>query len=181
MADIRAFSGGAAAEAAGTATSRANDERLLNDLLELLSHLEQHRAQLIEKPAAKSDPAALSSVAALVNTVVEFVTARTNDPTLLPSRVLASVADTLPYTQLFGEEQERITVVTAVAALSEWKGAPRDRGKLVRDLCEAAIDVLAVYCQAIAGLFKVERDREEWRTMSDLFVADLRNTFLQAR
>jgi hypothetical protein len=177
MADIRAFAAATAGPTPPPAGSRATDERLLNELLELLSHLEQHRAQLIEQVAAQGDPSALARVAELLNQVVTFVTARTSDPTLLPSRVLARVADAIPYTQLLGEEQERITVSTAMATLKEWQGEACDRRVLLKDLCEATVDVLAMYCDAITTLFRAESDREEWRTMSQLFVTDLRNTF----
>lgn len=175
MADIRAFS--AAASSAYGQPDRGGDDRLLTELLELLSHLEQHRTRLLENRTGESDPAALARVAELVNAVVEFVVAHSEDPSLLPSRVLARIADSLPYTQLLGEEDERITVATAMAVLADWKGEPRDRRRMVHDLCNASVDLLAVYCDALAGLFKVDREREEWRAMSELFVTELRTAF----
>lgn len=177
MADIRAFSAAPSGSSPHFAPERGADERLLNELLELLSHLEQHRTRLVEKPAGQSEVAALASVTELVNAVVDFVTAHSDDPALLPSRVLARIADSLPYTQLLGEEQERITVATAMAVLNDWKGEPRDRRRMIHDLCQATVDVLAVYCEALGGMFRIERDREEWRAMSELFVSELRNAF----
>lgn len=177
MAEIHAFSA-AAANSTSYGSEEHSDERLLNELLELLSHLEQHRTRLLEKSTGKSDDlGALAGMTDLVNAVVDFVTAHSDDPALLPSRVLARIADSLPYTQLLGEEQERITVATAVAVLSDWKGEASDRGRMVHDLCNATVDVLAVYCEALGELFRVDRDREEWRAMSELFVSELRNTF----
>lgn len=177
MADIRAFSAATAASSPYVSSDRGTDERLLNEMLELLSHLEQHRTRLLENRTGQNDLAALASVAELVNAVVEFVTAHSEDPALLPSRVLARIADSLPYTQLLGEEQERVTVATAMAVLNDWKGDAQDRQRMVRDLCNAAVDLLAVYCEALAALFRVDRDRDEWRAMSELFVSELRNTF----
>jgi hypothetical protein len=64
-----------------------------------------------------------------------------------------------------------------MAVLEDWKGEARDRRRMIHDLCNATVDVLAVYCEALAALFRVDRDREEWRSMSELFVSELRNVF----
>ncbi len=178
MADIRAFSA-APAFSSSYPPADCGDERLLTEMLEMLSRLEPYRTRLVAQRAAQDDLTALATVTELVNTVVEFVTTHSDDQALLPSRVLARIADSLPYTQLLGEEQERVTVATAIAVLSDWKGDAADRRRMIHDLCNASVDVFAVYCDALATLFEADRERDEWRSMSELFVSELRNTFEQ--
>ena len=121
----------------------------------------------------------LLAVAAVVNSLVAFTTGRCSDPNVLPSRVLAQLADTHPYTQLFGDEQERITVATAAAALKGWKGAPADRRRMFQDLCGALIEVLVFYGNTLSTLFHFASEREQWRATFDLFAEDLRTAVEQ--
>jgi hypothetical protein len=149
------------------------DARLLEELLGMLTELEQERARLAEGRAGQGVPA-LFLVTGIVNAVIAFVTARCHEKSLLPSRVLARLADTDPYTQLLGEENERITVATAAAALKHWNGSAVDRGRMLQDLCRALVDVLATYGETTTGLFHPSRERDEWREMFGVFVHDLR-------
>lgn len=155
------------------------DIRLLDELLALLTRLEQDRVRLSEGRFDDGGVPNLLAVAAVVNSLVAFTTGRCSDPNVLPSRVLAQLADTHPYTQLFGDEQERITVATAAAALKGWKGAPADRRRMFQDLCGALIEVLVFYGNTLSTLFHFASEREQWRATFDLFVEDLRTAVQQ--
>ncbi len=154
------------------------DGLLLHELLTLLTRLEQDRTRLAEGRVQQGVPA-LIVVTAAVNSLVAFATARCSDQNILPSRVLAKLAETLPYTQLLGEEQERVTVTTAAAVIKDWKGNSADRRRMFEDLSRALIDVLDLYCQTIATFFSQPREREEWRATYELFVADMRTAVQQ--
>lgn len=155
------------------------DVQLLDELLGLLTRLEQERVRMSEARFDQGGAPSLLLVAALVNSIVAFTTSRSSDPGLLPSRVLTDLADSEPYTQLFGEEQERITVTTAAAALQTWKGAAADRRRMFQDLCRALIEVLVFYGRALTALFHFPREREQWRATFDLFVDELRTAVQQ--
>ncbi len=159
---------------------RVADAALLDELLGLITQLEQDRARLAEGRIDRSPEARLVVVTAMANSLIAVVTARCSDPNVLPSRVLARLAETQPYTQLLGEEQERITVGTAAAVLKNWKGDAADRQRMLQDLCGALVDVLAMYCRTAATLFHNGRQREQWRAMSEVFVEDLRSAVMQA-
>jgi hypothetical protein len=174
----------AAAPAAGTTSSTtaadgAADQTLLDELLSLLTRLEQDRARIADARMQDGGVSVLVTVTAVVNSLIAFVTARCTDPNLLPSRQLQRLAETQPYTQLLGEDQERITVGTAAAVLKGWKGPAEDRRRMLQDLCRALIDVLATYGNTASTFFHRSREREEWRATFDLFVEDLRAAIQQ--
>jgi hypothetical protein len=150
------------------------DAALLNELVALLAALEQDRARMAER----TDPlglAGLDLLAEVINALVAFVTERSQESSVLPSRVLARLADADPYTQLLGEEGERITVATAESVLSGWTGSDEDRRHMFEDLSRALLDVLGVYGESIAEFFQNAPLRDEWRATFAIFADDLRN------
>lgn len=165
--------------APGHGSESGADVQLLDELLGLLTQLEQDRVRIAEARFDDGGVPNLLLVAAVVNSLVAFTTSRCSDPNLLPSRVLPQLADSQPYTQLFGEDRERITVSTAAAALKTWKGAAADRRRMFQDLCRALIEVLVFYGNALTAFFHFAREREQWRATFDLFVEDLRTAVQQ--
>lgn len=165
---------------AAAAPEPGADAQLLDELLALLTRLEQDRARVAEGHIERGGVPALLVVTAVVNSLIAFVTARSADPGLLPSRVLARLAEEDPYTQVLGEEQERITVATAAALLENWRGAREDRRRMFQDVCRALIDVLAIYCNTLTTFFHEPREREEWRATFAVFVDGLRTAVQQA-
>ena len=151
----------------------SGDERLLHDLLTQLTRLEQDKVQLEEGHREGGAVSALLLVAAVVNSMVAAVVSRCSDPDVLPSRVLARLADDHPYTQLLGEEMNRISIVTAAEVLGTWDSATENREQLFLDLCRALIDVLAFYGNTASTLFHSNREREEWRATFGVFVEGL--------
>lgn len=157
----------------GTGTIADPDEELLTACMALLSRLEQDRVRLVEGEIEKGPVPALLVIVTIVNSLVAFVTSRCTDPNLLPSRMLPKLADDNPYTQLLGEDNERISIATAAGVLKAWKTSPEDRRQLFQDLCRALLDMLAIYCNTVNSFFHSSREREEWRTTFDVFVDGL--------
>lgn len=155
------------------------DQRLLHEVVSLLTGLEQEWARMSAQRGVRSDLAALNALGAIANAVAGFVTTRCDDRRVLPSRVLAQLADTQPYTQLIGEDEERITISTAAELLENWNGDEGDRQQMLQDLCRALIDVLVIYCGTVNSFFHSPRDRDEWASAVELFVEDLRNAVQQ--
>lgn len=163
---------GAVAAAPGAGEGHS-DEALLTELLTLLTRLEQDRVRLAEGHGVAGGVAALLVVTTIVNSLIAFVMARCTDPDVRPSRVLARLADQQPYTQLLGEDHERISIATAANVLQTWNTGPDDRRRLFQDLCRALLDVLTVYCNMANTFFHGSREREEWRATFDVFVDGL--------
>ena len=149
------------------------DERLLNDLLTQLTRLEQDKSRLEEGRMEGGAVPALLLVTAVVNSMVAVVTARCSDPGVLPARVLPRLADEHPYTQLLGEERDRISIVTAAGVLKTWNSKTEDRERLFLDLCRALLDVLTFYGNTASTFFRSPREREEWRATFGVFVDGL--------
>ena len=114
----------------------SGDEKLLHDLLTGLSRLEQDKVRLEERQIEPGAVPALLLIATIVNSMVAVVTARCTDSDVLPSRVLPRLAEAQPYTQLLGEDQERISVATAAASSSRGT-APRKTGCSCSRTCAA--------------------------------------------
>ena len=154
-------------------TEESKDEKLLNDLLTRLTRLEQDKVRLEEHQVAGGAVPALLLLATVVNSMIAIVTARCTDPDVLPSRVLPRLAEAQPYTQLLGEEMERISVATAAGVLKTWTSGKEDRKQLFLDLCRALLDVLAFYGNTAGTFFHSSREREEWRATFGVFVDGL--------
>ena len=156
-----------------TGGERSGDEQLLHDLLTQLTRLEQDTTRLQDGHVQGGTVAALLLVTAVVNSMVALVTARCSDPGVLPSHVLPRLAEDHPYTQLLGEERDRISVATAAGVLKGWKNNNESREQLFLELCRALLDVLTFYGNTASTFFKSNREREEWRATFALFVDGL--------
>jgi hypothetical protein len=156
------------------ADAPGRDAALFEAVIALLATLEQQRARAAERIADPAGRGSLELLAGVINVLVSFATARCSHPSVLPSRVLARLADTDPYTQMLGEEDEHVTVGTVDALLASWTGPEADRQHMLDDLCRALLDVLGTYGEIVASLFDAPRLRDEWRAMFAVFVDDLR-------
>ena len=172
-ADSNRSNGGGAGLSAAPGKEESGDEKLLHDLLTGLSRLEQDKVRLEEKQVEPGAVPALLLIATVVNSMVAVVTARCTDSDVLPSRVLPRLAEAQPYTQLLGEDQERISVATAVGVLKSWNSTKDDRLQLFKDLCRALLDVLTFYGNTAGTFFREPREREEWRATFGVFVEGL--------
>jgi uncharacterized protein DUF4388 len=157
--------------AAGDAGS--GDEAILHDLLTLLTALEQDKARLEEAGGEAGMVAGLVALATVVNAMVAFVTGRCADTDVLPSRVLPRLSDEQPYTQMLGEDMDRISIATAAGVLKGWAGAPEERDQLYGELCRALVGVLTFYGNTAGTFFHGSREREEWRATFGVFVDGL--------
>jgi hypothetical protein len=159
---------------------RSVDEQLLNELLTQLTRLEQDTARLQEGRIEGGAVAALLLVTTVVNSMVAVVTARCSDPGVKPSHVLPRLADDHPYTQLLGEERDRISIATAASVLKTWNSTSESREQLYVELCRALLDVLLFYGNTASTFFRSNREREEWRATFALFVEGLGTAISQA-
>jgi hypothetical protein len=156
-------------------SERSSDEELLHDLLTQLTRLEQDTTRLQEGQVEGGTVAALLLVTSVVNAMVAAVTARCSDPGVRPSHVLPRLAEEHPYTQLLGEERDRISIATAAGVLKSWSSNTESRSHLYLELCRALLDVLVFYGNTASTFFRSNREREEWRATFAVFVDGLRD------
>ena len=157
-------------EAASTGDA---DTQLLGALTALLAKLEPDRSRLTEGKLDPGGVPALLVLASLVNAVIRFVKARCGDPTVLPSRVLLRMADTQPYTQLLGEQDEEISISTAISVLDALDSVTGDRRRLFHDLAYALLDVLVIYGDTLSTFFHAAPLRDEFRGTFDVCIEGL--------
>lgn len=173
--DTDSHSGSRSSSHGDAGEGRSVDEQLLHDLLTQLTRLEQDTTRLQEGRVEGGAVAALLLVTAVVNSMVALVTARCSDPGVRPSHVLPRLAEEHPYTQLLGEERDRISIATAAGVLKGWKSTTESREELYLELCKALLDVLVFYGNTASTFFHSNREREEWRATFTLFVEGLTN------
>ena len=161
-------------ERRGGESERSGDEELLHDLLTQLTRLEQDTTRLQEGHVEGGTVAALLLVTSVVNSMVAAVTARCSDPGVRPSHVLPRLAEEHPYTQLLGEDRDRISIATAAGVLKSWSSNTESRSHLYLELCRALLDVLVFYGNTASTFFRSNREREEWRATFAVFVDGLR-------
>jgi len=149
------------------------DRQLLDALIALLGRVEPDRARLTEGRLEPGGVPALLLLTSLVNSVLRFVKGRCADPTVLPSRVLLRMADTQPYTQLLGEQDEEVSISTAISVLDALDSVTGDRRRLFHDLAYALLDVLVIYGDTLSTFFHAAPLRDEWRAMFDVFIEGL--------
>ncbi len=164
---------GNSSSASPSGSDESTDERLLHDLLSQLARLEQDKVRIEERQLEPGAVPALLLLATIVNSMIAVVTGRCTDSDVLPSRVLPRLAEAQPYTQLLGEDMERVSVATAVNVLKTWSTAKDDRAQLFLDLSRALIDLLAFYGNTAGTFFRESREREEWRATFGVFVEGL--------
>ena len=160
-------------ESGAEETEGSVDERLLHDLLTKLARLEQDKVRLEERKLDAGAVPPLLLLTTIVNSMVALVTGRCTDPEVLPSRVLPRLSETQPYTQLLGEDSERISIATAAGVLKTWNSGDAERKQLFLDLSRALLDVLTFYGNTAGTFFHASREREEWRATFGLFVEGL--------
>jgi hypothetical protein len=160
-------------ESADAAPSGDADRQLLDALIVLLTRLEPDRSRLTEGRLDPGGVPALLVLASLVNAVIGFVKGRCGDPTVLPSRVLLRMAETQPYTQLLGEQDEEISISTAISVLDALDSVTGDRRRLFHDLAYALLDVQVIYGDTLSTFFHAAPLRDEWRAMFDVFIEGL--------
>lgn len=173
-------SNGTTASGGGSGEARSLDEQLLHDLLTQLTRLEQDTTRLQEGRIEGGTVAALLLVTAVVNSMVAVVTARCSDPGVKPSHVLPRLAEEHPYTQLLGEERDRISIATAASVLKTWNSTTESREQMYLELCRALLDVLTFYGNTASTFFRSNREREEWRATFALFVEGLTGAIAKA-
>src|SRR5581483_2407789 len=156
----------AAPRAAGPAAApepdyRAVDTALFAELVEMLTRLEQDRAKLAE---GRVDGAAacLLALAGIVNTLAAFALARTRDASAQPAAIVAKLAPSQPYAQLFEERGGTLTLDAVLAAIESEPDANGERQRMCVSIGDALIDVLAEYAGVVAALFHGSGPRDDW-------------------
>jgi len=170
---LRDMAHAAGADSDATGGGGDADAQMLESLLGLLAQLEPARAQLAEGRVEPGGVAVLTLLNSLVNAVIGFVKARCADPTVLPSRVLLRMAETQPYTQLLGEQDEEVSISTALSVLDALDSVNGDRRRLFHDLAYALLDVLVIYGETLGTFFRAAPQRDEWRATFDAFIEGL--------
>jgi hypothetical protein len=171
---------GAAKGARPSASSEAQvksgvspDQRLLQEALALLTQLDLDSGKLKKTLEDASGIATLLVLASIINSLVTFVVARTSDLDALPSRVLHRLGSSNPHAEVITEIDERLSIDTVSDVVRTWKGDPASQRQFFAGVCEALLDLLAIYGRTVGTFFRSAHHRQEWRTTFDLFVDGL--------
>jgi hypothetical protein len=151
------------------------DGILENDLILLLSRLEQLMAQLGEKKIQKRPPAALELLAELVNQVIKYYEgipkADANRGSLV--KALMQAGDVYQQARILQAQYNRLSVQTAVNLYHSWAGDPNDRRYMFRQISRGMIHVLESYFSLFTIYFQSLAMRDQWKETYSVFIYDL--------
>jgi hypothetical protein len=152
------------------------DSKLENDLIVLLSSLEQTMSRLNDKKTHKRPTHALEIMADMVNQVAAFSEGlRAADPVSLSLRVVAeSVSKSHPYVRSISLQGNRISAETTSGHRNGLKNLFPGRQPDLREAANAMLAILENYFSALAGLFLSPSARDTGRETYEVFVADLK-------
>lgn len=152
------------------------DSRLENDLIVLLSSLEQTMSRLNDKKTHKRPGHALELMTDMVNAVAAFSEGvRGADPVSLSLRVVTdSVSASHPSIRSMSLQGNRISVEAAGGQRNGWKSMFPGRQSDLRQTANAMLAILEHYFSALSDLFLSPSARDQSRETYEVFVADLK-------
>lgn len=150
------------------------DQDLENDLILLLSELEQSRVQLAEEKSQKQPPLALQTLAEMVNHVVSFAEERLDIDRDSLEQALTRAGGAYPQTRLLRIQYRRLSVQMVTRLYSSWAEDPAGRRETFLQIAQGMVDVMETYFSILTARFHSPVTTEQWRDTSDVFTTDLK-------
>jgi hypothetical protein len=152
------------------------DSRLENDLMVLLSTLEQAMSHLGDKKIQKRPAMAVELVADLVNRVVAFAeTVRPADPAaLLLRNVVVQAAATNASVRGLALNGNRLSTDASQYRSNGRRGLFPGPHPDVREIAGAILVLLESYFSQFATMFRSPSESEQWCETYGVFIADLK-------
>jgi hypothetical protein len=151
------------------------DSAMENELILLLSKLEQMQVRLANEKAKKQSALALQMVTEMVNQVVVFsetwLDRETNADSL--AKALAKAGDVCPAARLLQVQHNRLSVEIVSKLYSSWSGDMADRQQMFHEIAQSMLDVLETYFSLFTARFRSSSVADQWRETCGIFLADL--------
>jgi len=154
------------------------DQHLENDLILLLSNVEQLMARLIEKKSQKQSSMTLQVLADMLNqTVAQSEGLQKADRNAVSlQKVLDESADVYPMVRLLQVQDNRLSVDMILGFDNSPSSLLGDRRPALRQICQGLILALENYFSLFESFFHTEDMRDQWNETYTVFIVDLKRT-----
>ncbi|HXG65919.1 MAG TPA: DUF4388 domain-containing protein [Blastocatellia bacterium] len=154
------------------------DRNLENDLMVLLSNLEQMVARLNEKKLQKRSSSTHHILVEMVNHVAAFSEGlrKINQTIPLLRNILTEVGEGYPYLRMLPIQGNRIPVQLLGSLDNGGSGYLKDRQYSLRQVSQGLAFVLESYFKGFESFFRSPAMAKEWKETYNVFVADLRHS-----
>jgi hypothetical protein len=154
------------------------DQHLENDLILLLSNVEQLMARLIEKKSQKQSSITLQVLADMLNQTVVLSEGlqKANRSAVSLQKVLGEAADVYPMVRLLQIQDNRLSVEVILGFDNSAASLLGDRRPALRQICQGLILALELYFNLFESLFHTNDMRDQWNETYTVFIVDLKRT-----
>ncbi len=152
------------------------DEALENDLILLLSRLEQLQIRLAAQKSQKQPTLALQILTEIINQVTAFSEvlpdAVANSNTL--PKILTTVADTYSVARLLRVQHNRLSTEIVSKLYNNWSGDVAERRQTFSEIGQSILHVIETYFSYFIAYFRSSSVAGQWQETCDIFLAELR-------
>lgn len=154
------------------------DQNLENDLILLLSNVEQLMARLIEKKSQKQSSMTLQVLADMLNQTVALSEGlqKADRSAVSLQRVLDESADVYPMVRLLQVKDNRLSVEVILGFDNSAASLLGDRRPALRQICQGLILALEIYFNLFESFFHTNDMRDQWNETYTVFIVDLKRT-----
>lgn len=159
------------------------DSDLEDDLILVLSRLEQIQAQLKDKKIRKQPVQALQLLTGLVNEVATFAQTLPGQVSTLDylADALAKAGEVYPAARLLRIQNTHLSSDIIAQLYHSWNGNSAERRATFTELGESMPAILETYFAYFVGCFHASRTAGQWRETCEIFLAELRDNIKQVQ
>jgi hypothetical protein len=149
------------------------DAALENDLLQMLSTLEQAAARLEDKKTRKRPLAAVESLAEMANYVIEVgeKTAHASPMDMSLIQTLRRVSERFHQMRLV-RARNNVCRSQVVNLYQSWGDDPSDRAYMFHQIARGLVAVMESYFSVLARCLRSDEAREQWAETSSVFLTE---------
>jgi hypothetical protein len=156
-----------------TNADKQQDFDLENELIMLLSSLEQLMARVVEAKAQKQAFVALHCLGEMLNQTVAVIECRGDAPRPNLAKIIHDAGEVYPPVRLLSVQSNRLSVDRLSA--DDGKATPvADKHVAMRQICQGLILVLEYYFAYFEHFFHSSEVRDQWRETYSVFIVDLK-------
>jgi hypothetical protein len=162
---------------ATTPADKQRDFDLENELMLLLSNLEQLMARLNEAKAQKQAFLALHCLGGMLNQAVALIEGLKDGAATAPNlaKVLHDAGEVYPPVRFLNVQGNRLSV-ERLSSDNGKAGMVADSRSSLRQICQGLILVLEYYFAFFEHFFHSSEVRDQWRETYSVFIVDLKRT-----
>jgi len=151
------------------------DDTLENELILLLSELEQVQIRLADQKIQNHPPVALQHLTDIVNQVVAFAEGLPDEAagTAALSKIISRTADTYPTIKLLRVHENRLSSEIVSHLYNGWTGDARERKETFGELSQGMLKAIETYFSYFIAYFRSGAVAGHWHETCDIFMSTL--------